>query len=244
MQTISILYENEHLLVIDKPSGLVVHADGKTDELTLVDWLLQKYPEIKDIGEPMETTNQKTGEKVTIVRPGIVHRIDRDTSGCLVIAKNQEMYLFLKRQFQERKIDKTYKAIVWGCVKNDTGKITAPIGRSGSDFRKWTAQRGARGELREAVTEYKVLDRFERGSHAFSFVEVCPKTGRTHQIRVHFKYLNHPILCDTLYAEKLPCVLGIGRLALHAAMISFTNLQGENITVEAPLPDDFVRALK
>lgn len=241
---ISVLYEDANLLVINKPAGLVVHADGKTDEPTLVDWLMEKYPDMRDVGEPIETVNQKTGEAVTIFRPGIVHRIDRDTSGCLVIAKDQETYLFLKKQFQEREIEKTYQAIVWGHLKNDDGTIDAPIGRSKSDFRRWTAQRGSRGELREAVTDYRVVDRFERDGQKFSFVEVRPLTGRTHQIRVHFKYLNHPILCDTLYAEKLPCLLGMGRLALHASRISFTTPEGERIVAEASLPDDFARVLK
>lgn len=240
---IPILYEDSHVLVINKPAGLVVHADGKTDEPTLVDWLMEKYPDMRDVGEPIETINQKTKEAVTIFRPGIVHRIDRETSGCLVIAKDQDTYLFLKQQFQEREIDKTYKAIVWDHIKRDDGIIDAPIGRSKSDFRQWSAQRGARGEMREATTEYKVIDRFEKDGNKFTLIDVHPKTGRTHQIRVHFKYLNHPILCDSLYAPKRPCALGFSRLALHAASIAFHLADGREIKAEAPLPEDFVHAL-
>ncbi len=242
--SIPILYEDKDLLVVNKPAGLVVHADGKTDEPTLVDWLLEKYPEIHDVGEPIETINQKTKEAVIILRPGIVHRIDRETSGCLIIAKNQETFLFLKKQFQDRLVQKTYNAIVWGFIKNDEGKIDAPIGRSKSDFRQWSAQRGTRGELREALTEYKVLNRFEKEGNKLSFVEVHPKTGRTHQIRVHFKYLNHPVVCDSLYAAKLGCALGFSRLALHAAEIVVTHPNGTPLKSIAPLPDDFIAALK
>jgi 23S rRNA pseudouridine1911/1915/1917 synthase len=241
--SIPILYEDTNLLVINKPAGLIVHADGKTDEPTVVDWLMEKYPEIKEVGEPIETINQKTKEAVTIFRPGIVHRIDRETSGCLVIAKNQETFLLLKSQFQNREVKKTYKAIVWGWVKNDEGIIDAPIGRSKNDFRRWTAQRGSRGEMRDAVTEYAVQERFEKNGKQFTLVDVHPKTGRTHQIRVHFKYLNYPILCDSLYAPNLPCALGFGRLALHAAEISFTLPGGKKIAVSAPLPEDFAHAL-
>ena len=258
---IPILYEDKDLLVINKPAGLIVHADGKTEEPTLVDWLLEKYPEIKDVGEPMEVKSHKVhkvskaeGEEkdfqlstfnfTTIPRPGIVHRIDRETSGCLIIAKNQETFLFLKKQFQERTIAKTYKAIVWGSVKKDEGIIDVPIGRSKNDFRQWSAQRGARGEMREAITEYKVLKRFEKDGEQFSLVEVSPKTGRTHQIRVHFKYLNYPIVCDSLYAPNRACPLGFSRLALHAAEIKFTHPNGSKMNIEAPLPEDFNHVLK
>lgn len=243
MADIPILYESKNLLVINKPAGLVVHADGKTDEPTLVDWLLERCPEIKDVGEPIETTNQKTKEPVTILRPGIVHRIDRETSGCLVIAKDRETYEYLKQQFQDRTVEKTYRAIVWGNIKSDTGTIDAPIGRSASDFRQWSAQRGARGEMREAITEYEVVKRFVYGGEHFTEVVVHPKTGRTHQIRVHFKYLNNPILCDSLYAPNRPCMFGFSRLALHAESITFALPGGERVSVSAPLPEDFMHAL-
>ncbi len=242
--SIPILYEDKDILVINKPEVIVVLADEKNEGPKVVDMLREKYPEIKDVGEPIETINQKTKEAVKIFRPGIVHRIDRETSGCLLIAKNQETFLFLKKQFQERIVQKTYKAIVWGSVKNDEGIIDAPIGRSKNDFRQWSAQRGARGELREAITEYKVLSRFEKAGERFSLIEASPKTGRTHQIRVHFKYLNYPIVCDSLYAPNRPCVLGFSRLALHAASLEFTHPNGSRAKIEAPLPEDFNHALK
>lgn len=241
--SVGILYEDQHLLVINKPAGLVVHADGKTDEPTLVDWLLERYPDMRDVGEPIETINQKTKEPVTILRPGIVHRIDRETSGCLVIAKDQEAYEYLKQQFQDRTVEKTYRAIVWGNIKSDMGTINAPIGRSASNFRQWSAQRGARGEMREAITQYEVAKRFVYDGEHFTEVIVRPKTGRTHQIRVHFKYLNNPILCDSLYAPNRGCMLGFSRLALHAESITFTSPNGERVSVNAPLPEDFTHAL-
>ncbi|MFA6552682.1 MAG: RluA family pseudouridine synthase, partial [Candidatus Paceibacterota bacterium] len=176
----------------------------------------------------------------SILRPGIVHRLDRETSGVIVVAKNQKAFEFLKEQFQNRKIQKTYLAFVYGELKKDEDKIDRPIGRSKNDFRKWSAQRGTRGELREAVTEYKVLER----GNGYSYVEVMPKTGRTHQIRVHFKAINYPIVCDSLYASNMPEALGFKRLALHSRSLEFELKDGKKIKIEAPLPADFKKAEK
>jgi len=232
---IKILYEDTDLLALDKPAGLVVHSDSKTKEPTLADWLVEKYPSIREVGEPWTAPN---GE--VIYRPGIVHRLDRDTSGVLVVAKTPESFAHLKKQFQERLAKKTYRAFVYGIVKNDTGIIDKPIGRSTSDFRKWSAEFGARGELREAVTEYKVL---ERGKGA-TYVEVYPKTGRTHQIRVHLKAIGHSVVCDALYAPKQVCILGFNRTALHAFSLEIISPSGKLLRFEAPLPEDFMRAIK
>lgn len=234
MKDIKIIFENDEVLVINKPAGLVVHNDGKTDEPSLANWALEKYTEIKDVGEKVVYNGKE------IIRSGIVHRLDRETSGVIVLAKTQESFLNLKRQFQERKIEKIYNAFVYGVLKEKTGIINRPIGKSRSDFRKWSAQRGARGELREALTYYKVI----RSNKDFCFVEVSLKTGRTHQIRVHFKAINHPVVCDKLYAPKQSCELGFKRLALHARSLSFSLVNGERVTVEAPLPEDFKKALK
>lgn len=222
---IKVLYEDSNILVIDKPSGIAVHPDGRSRDKTITDWVLKNYPKMKNVGEPM-------GE---IDRPGIVHRLDRDTSGVMLLAKNQKAYEFFKNQFQTRTIKKVYHAIVTGYVKDDRGVINKPIGRSPADFRKWLAGRGARGELREAVTRYKVLKRLKN----FTYLEVAPKTGRTHQIRVHMKFINHPIVCDSLYNPDNPCPKGINRLALHAKSIEFKNLKGKIIKVESPLPKEF-----
>ncbi len=232
---IKILYEDKDMLVVDKPAGLVVHSDGKTVEPNLSDWVLEKYPEAKNVGEPTRTAEGKL-----VIRAGIVHRLDRETSGAILIAKTKEGFEVLKKQFQEHKIKKIYEAFVFGEMKNDRGKIDRPIGRSSTDFRKWSAQRGARGEMREAVTEYKVKTR----GHGYTLVEVFPKTGRTHQIRVHFKAINYPLISDKLYSSDKTNSLGFKRLALHSREVEFENVGGKKISVVAPYPTDFVSAMK
>lgn len=232
-----VLFETADLLVIDKPAGLQVHPDGKNEKETLVDWILEEYPNIAGVGEPL------TVDGKTIDRPGIVHRLDEDTSGALIIAKTQESFDFLKEQFQNRLIQKEYHAFVWGHFKEQTGTVDVPIGRNKGDFRRWHAGRGTRGELREALTQWSVVKQFESEGELFSFVQLFPKTGRTHQLRVHMKYLQRPIVADPLYAPTKPCALGFERLALHARAIAFTAPNGESVQVEASYPADFQRAL-
>ena len=263
-ETIEILFEDKDVLVINKPAGLVVHPDGHTAERTLCDWVLEHYPYMKGVGEPLEVSNElrvmnyggeknegKEGTDVSshnsefiihnsIPRPGIVHRLDRGTSGVLVLAKNQDSFMFLKKQFQDRTIEKNYRAFVYGVFKDGSGVIDRPIARSKNDFRKWTAERGKRGEERQAITEYSVLAQ----SGQFSLLDVFPKTGRTHQIRVHLKAVSHPIVCDKLYASGKECALGFKRTALHAFSIKFMLPLGKEIKVEAPYPEDFKVALR
>jgi 23S rRNA pseudouridine1911/1915/1917 synthase len=244
---IEILYEDEDIVAVNKPAGLVVHSDGKTVEPNLSDWVLEKYPQSKNIGEPARTADGKE-----VPRPGIVHRLDRETSGVILIAKTEKGFDCLKKQFQTHEIKKTYEAFVFGEMKNSVDKsgqkkteennrgvIDRPIGRSSSDFRKWSAQRGARGELREALTEYEVKAR----GGGYSLVEAFPKTGRTHQIRVHFKAINYPLVADKLYAPGKENTLGFARLALHSHVIEFTNVAGQKISVVAPYPADFKKAI-
>ncbi|MBP6060765.1 MAG: RluA family pseudouridine synthase [Candidatus Pacebacteria bacterium] len=233
---LKILYEDKDILAIDKQAGISVHGDGRNDVETLADLILKEYPEMKNVGEPMEI--EVNGEIKKIFRPGIVHRLDKDTSGVLLLARNQNAYEFLKKQFQNREIKKTYITLVSGHMKNDTGTIDASIGRSPSDPRKRIASRGKSGKLRDAVTEYKVLERIEIDGEKYTWVEVYPKTGRTHQIRVHMKFLNHPVVCDKLYASDKNCPESISRLALHAKSIEFKNLAGENLKIEAPISED------
>jgi 23S rRNA pseudouridine1911/1915/1917 synthase len=242
---IPILYEDDEVLAVNKPAGLVVHPDGRTTEPTLADLLVEKYPSIRGVGETISLTNGGVIEKW-----GIVHRIDRDTSGVLLIAKTQEAFLNLKSQFQARTIKKSYRALAQGTFKEPSGTIDKPIGRSKSDFRRWSAEFGARGELRDAVTDYRVLDvgevTFPKKKEVMrvSYLEVNPHTGRTHQIRVHLKAVGHPIICDKLYAPQGPRVLGFERMALHAFSVTFKGLNGAEHTVLAPLPEDFKAALK
>ena len=243
---IKVLYEDSNIIAIDKPSGILVHPDQRSKEKTILDLFLEKYPKIE-----------------------IVHRLDKETSGVMLLAKNKKAYEFLKNQFKNREIKKTYHAIVSGFVKNDHGIINKPIGRSPKDFRRRLAGRGARGEMREAITEYKVLKRIllplnkgevGRGSEIqftspqpspykgegekFTYLEIKPKTGRTHQIRVHMKYINHPVACDSLYNPNAPYPKGMKRLALHAKSIEFKNLKGETIKIESPLLKEFKKIIK
>ncbi len=244
---VGVIFEDPDFLVISKPAGLVVHSDGKTNEENLCEVLVLEYPDIKGVGEP-----GKSPTGAVIDRPGIVHRLDRDTSGVMIVARNQKAYEYFKDEFKGKNIQKTYNVIVWGLVKTDKGVIDRPIGRSKSDFRKWSAERFQRGELRDAVTEYKVLARMDNPEHdpkihnikqAFTLLEVYPKTGRTHQIRVHFKAINHPVVGDTLYAPNHPAALGFDRLALHAKKIVFKGLNSELYQFETSLPADFETAV-
>lgn len=227
-----ILYEDDDCLVINKPAGLVVHSDGRTDEASVAEWFANKYPQSRDVGEKM-------GE---VERPGVVHRLDRETSGVLILAKTLEGHAQLKEQFQNREIEKIYHLFVHGDLIDERGAINLAIARSAGDFRRWTAGRGKKGEVREALTYFQVLKRSPDKS--WTFVEAKPKTGRTHQIRVHFQALQRPVIADSLYAPSKPKLLGFERLALHAKAVTFKTLKGEKVNVEAPYPEDFKKALK
>ncbi len=236
---IEILYEDKDIVAVNKPAGLVVHSDGKTVEPALTDWILKKYPKTKDVGEPTETK-----EWGTISRPGIVHRLDRGTSGVILIAKTKKAHAHLKEQFQTQQIAKKYYAFVHGDLKEQWGTIERPIGKSPRDFRRWSAGRGARGEMRPAETWWNLIAYTREKGGGYSFVEVEPKTGRTHQIRVHFQAIQHPVACDELYAPEKGCELGLKRTALHAFSTTFTDLKGKKVTVQAPLPADMKKVLK
>ena len=232
----TVLYEDSDVVVIDKPSGLMVHPDAiNTKEKTLIDWIEKKYPEMEGVGEPFLLKDGKE-----IARPGIVHRLDRDTSGVLVLARTKRAHVYLKEAFMERDVAKTYRAFVYGTLQSERGTIDRPIGKSRTDFRQWSAQRNPRGVMREAQTDYKVLGRGKGGT----YVEVFPRTGRTHQIRVHFKALQHPVVCDSLYAPKGPSLFGFERLALHAKSLRLKLPSGKEKTFESQLPPDFVEGEK
>lgn len=233
-----IILETDRYLVINKPAGVMVHPDGKKDIPTLVDWIIARYPDLKGIGEPVVFDEKE------IDRPGIVHRLDQDTSGVLIIAKTQTSFAYFKKLFMDRLIEKEYHAFVWGHFKEPQGIIDIEIGRNKNDFRKRHAGRGVRGEAKPAVTRFEAVYQFE-DEHAeqFSFMHLFPKTGRTHQLRVHMKYLQRPIVSDTLYAPTKPDALGFKRLALHARKISFTDQDGTIVVAEAPYPSDFEAAI-
>lgn len=237
---IEILYEDADIVAVNKPAGLMVHSDGRAKGPFLTDWIVEHFPQALNVGEPARAQN---GE--TLNRSGIVHRLDMETSGVLLVAKTARGFECLKKQFQNRSIKKKYLAFVWGEMKEEFGTINRPIGRSSSDFRKKSAQRGARGELRAAETYWTLVKKTAtNASDKFSFVEAEPKTGRTHQIRVHFAAMQHPVVGDKLYAPKRPPALGFNRAALHSRSIEFDNYEGKRIKIEAPLPEDFKRAME
>lgn len=237
MENVKVIFESEEVIAINKPVGLVVHSDGKSNVKTLVDWILEKYPEIKDVGEPLIIQGKE------ILRPGIVHRLDKDTSGVMLIARTQESFENLKKQFQDREIRKCYRAFVYGNIREDILVVDKPIGRSGGDIRKWSSLKDARGQMREAKTLIRVLGRGNFHGEIFTYLEAEPKTGRTHQIRVHLRAIERPIVCDSLYAPKRDCILGFKRLALHAHEISFSDLKGVRQTITADFPEDFRGAI-
>ncbi|OYV62888.1 MAG: hypothetical protein B7X03_03855 [Parcubacteria group bacterium 21-58-10] len=236
-----ILYEDADVVVIAKPAGLITHADGRTEEPSVAEWMLEHYPSARDVGEPWTSPQ---GE--VILRPGIVHRLDRGTSGVMILAKTGAAHAFLKKQFEDRSTEKRYRAFVYGHPKEDAGVIEAEIVRLRSLPPRWgVARAGESRAHRAAVTKWQVLSRGAdpaTGENA-AYLEARPETGRTHQIRVHLKHLGHPVVCDPLYAKGRPCLFGFGRPALHAFSLSITLPSGERRTFEAPLPSDFTSAL-
>ncbi len=214
----SIIFEDDSVAVVNKPSGMIVYPDGKHDYPALSHWLEKKYGE-----------------------GGFhfVHRIDRETSGVLVVAKTAEAHAFLKEQFQEREVKKVYRAFVHGALKEERGTIERAIGsaRGGRGPRSATRPHGVQ---REAATVWK---RLMNGAGA-AYIEAFPKTGRTHQIRVHCAAIQHPIIADVLYGPGRAALLGFKRLALHALSITIALPSGKEKTFVAPLPADFLKAEK
>ena len=228
---LDILFEDDALLVLNKPAGLVVHPAAGHEEHTLVNALLHHCEgELSGIGG--------------VARPGIVHRLDKETSGCLVVAKNDETHVALSSQFASRKVEKVYHAIVCGEMQREKGEIRAAIARHPS-HRKRMAVSDDTG--REARTSYQVLERLR----ATTFVEAGLHTGRTHQIRVHFQFLGYPLVGDLTYGQRqnrrLEELVGFAapRVMLHAFRLAFIHPRsGKRVHFEAPLPKDFEDVLK
>lgn len=220
---LEIVYEDEDVAVINKPKGLVVHpAPGHTDD-TLVNGLLYA------MGDRLSGIN---GE----MRPGIVHRIDKDTSGLLAIAKNDLAHAVLASQLKDHTMARTYEAVVCGNLKEDSGTVDAPIGRHPTDRKKMCV---TPRNSRNAVTHWEVVERFPGYTHIRCHLE----TGRTHQIRVHMAYIGHPILGDTVYGHKYK-ELGQDSQCLHAGQLCFRHPRdGRPVLVFAPLPDYFLEVL-
>lgn len=229
-----ILYEDDDIVAVNKPSGVMTHPDGKTSEETVSDWFAARYPGSREVGE-----TQRLQDGTEIRRPGIVHRLDRETSGVLVLAKSVEAHALLKAAFQERQAHKTYLAFVYGVPKDRKGIIDFPIGRSTQDFRLRSAQPKAKGVLRDALTRWEIIS--DIGTHAL--MKLMPETGRTHQIRVHLKAIHHPVVGDPLYAPNKPFDLGFNRLGLHAYQLEVQLPSGGNKVITAPLPTDLLTAI-
>ncbi len=212
---LSVLYEDEDVVAIDKPAGMVVHAGAGVHSGTLVNALLHRFESLSGVG----------GE----LRPGIVHRLDRFTSGVLLVAKNDAAHRALAAQFSQRSTEKIYLALVQGRVARDSGRIERPIARDPVRRTRMTARLAAG---RAAWSEYRVIERFDR----FTLLEVRIGTGRTHQIRVHLSSIGHPVAGDTLYgAARTPH----GRYFLHAHRITFARpSDGERVSITSPLPAD------
>lgn len=234
-----ILFKSSEVVVVNKPAGWLVHEDatGSSDPV-LVPWLLLRFPDMQGVGEPGFSP-----QGTPLDRSGVVHRLDRETSGVVIFARTQEAHAFLKQQFHDRLVHKEYRAFVYGRVHDRWGSISRPIGRSSKDFRLRSAQRGARGVLRPAVTDYERIAVGECGGESFSYLKLIPKTGRTHQLRVHLKAIDRPIVGDTLYAESKFTSsnnLGLERLALHAHVLELVLPSGtDSERFIAPVPHEF-----
>ncbi len=221
-----ILHEDKYLAVISKPPGLVVHPAAGHADKTLVNGLLHRYPDLPG----------QAGD-----RPGIVHRLDKDTSGIMLVARTEEVQRLLSEAFKNRLIDKSYRAVLLRCPPDDTGRIEAPIGRHPVQ-RKKMAVNTRRG--RYAVTRWKVVERFSNG---MCFAKIAIETGRTHQIRVHMASVGAPVAGDALYGGKPPGTAACcpPRQLLHAATLSFIHpITGEKCCFSAPIWDDMFKFLK
>ena len=233
-----IVYEDESVVVINKPYGMLVHEDWVSGtEGTVVEWFLNRTPEALNVGEK---TEKPDGTKLE--RSGIVHRLDRETSGVMILAKTEEAHAFLKAQFHDRLAKKEYRAFVYGRIHDKWGTINRPIGRKAGDLKRRSAERGAKGTLREAITHFERIGVGEYENENFSYLKLMPQTGRTHQLRVHLRAIDRPIVCDELYAEykiSKSNNLGLTRLALHSHVLDITLPNGQRSRFIAPLPHEF-----
>lgn len=236
---LDVVFEDDHLLVVNKPPGMVTHPGAGNYTGTLVNALLHYSSKLSGIQG--------------IERAGIIHRLDKNTSGLIIVARNDEVHVALQRELKEQRIRKTYQALVCGHMKDDSGVIDLPIGRSLKDRKKMTVTTRL---SRRAVTEYKLVDRYR----LYDLLEINLKTGRTHQIRVHFGHTGHPVFGDPQYGGREKWHRGIfspdrmlagkalgmiNRQALHARRLEFTHpITGKKLILETDLPDDFKNLLE
>ena len=226
----SVIYEEADFLVINKPAGLIVHPVNQSDTESVVSWLLKNYPEVATVGDDPDS------------RAGIVHRLDRDTSGVMIIPRTQEAFLFFKNLFQTKTVYKTYLALVYGAPKDAKGTIDKPIGLNSGTVKRTVHVKNAK-MVKDAVTDYEVIKTFEIGGTQVSLMRVSPRTGRTHQIRVHMASINCPIVGDALYGSKKP-LIQISRQFLHADSIEFPTPRGNRLTISADMPEELALLIK
>ena len=219
---LKVVYEDEDIVVVDKPAGMVVHPSAGHPRGTLMNALLAHIPSLANLGEDS--------------RPGIVHRLDKETSGLMVVAKNDSAQRFLKDEFKGREVEKTYLALVEGRPSVEHAVVEAPIGRDPKNRKRMAVVRGGR----EARTEYRVLESYPR----HSLLKVRPETGRTHQVRVHLAFIGHPVVGDRVYGRKR-LTLPMTRYFLHAQKLMFRHPKdGQYVEFETALPDELQEALK
>lgn len=222
-----IIKETNDYLIINKPAGLIVHGGPGINELTLTDWLLKKYPDLKKVGDDQN-------------RPGLVHRLDKLVSGCMIITLNNKMFQHLKQQFINKDIKKEYQALVTGQMTDAEGVITKPIGRN--PHGKFVAHHYPADHDKLATTKWVLKKQFKEAT----LLTLTPLTGRTHQLRVHCRALGHPIVGDPLYGNKkqMAKLPKLPRIFLHAAKLKFTDLQNNLITINCPLPKELTNYLR
>lgn len=224
---IPVIFEDENFLIINKPSGLVVHPFDNSSEMTLVDYLKKSHPDIFTVADNSFTL--QNGETVHL--GGIVHKLDRETSGVMVIAKNETTFSELKKAFLEHTTKKVYLALVEGNIEADSLRINAPLGRNKKSYKQVAFPENPRGELREAVTDLTVILR----NNKLTLVKLEPHTGRTHQLRAHMTHIEHPIVGDIAYGSTVEA----SRIMLHAQNLTFI-LGNKQHSFEAPLPKEFI----
>lgn len=228
---LEVMFENENIIVINKQAGIQVHPSFNEKKNTLTNALVARYPEIAEVHDESDGAE---------LRPGVVHRLDKDTSGVMVIARNSETFEKLKELFKNRNIEKQYLAIAKGKFKDKEGVIEKPIARSTSYKKQVIARNNTKTIIREATTYYKILE--ERGD--YNLVEVFPKTGRMHQIRIHLSSIGHPVIGDNIYGSKKGSDEKFAsRQLLHAHKLKF-ELNGEKYEFISPMPKDFEDFLK